>query len=157
LKLELTGSAMMDNAEKVILMLKELRALGIKLSIDDFGTGYSSLSYLHRFPIDTLKVDRSFVTAMEDSSENGEIVRTVITAGENPAPRRYRRGHRNYSPTSPAPHSRLRIQSGLPFFASRPARRQRALEKRHPGSNRYTAPFKTLKCRICDWQNEING
>ena len=78
LKLELTESAMMDNAERVILMLKELRELGIKLSIDDFGTGYSSLSYLHRFPIDTLKVDRSFVNAMEDGSENGEIVRTVI-------------------------------------------------------------------------------
>ncbi|HXG82467.1 MAG TPA: EAL domain-containing protein [Pyrinomonadaceae bacterium] len=78
LKLELTESAMMENAERVISMLKELRALGIKLSIDDFGTGYSSLSYLHRFPIDTLKVDRSFVNAMEDGSENGEIVRTVI-------------------------------------------------------------------------------
>ncbi len=78
LKLELTESAMMDNAERVISMLKQLRALGVKLSIDDFGTGYSSLSYLHRFPIDTLKVDRSFVSAMEDGSENGEIVRTVI-------------------------------------------------------------------------------
>jgi EAL domain-containing protein (putative c-di-GMP-specific phosphodiesterase class I) len=78
LKLELTESAMMENAERVISMLKKLRALGIKLSIDDFGTGYSSLSYLHRFPIDTLKVDRSFVNAMEDGSENGEIVRTVI-------------------------------------------------------------------------------
>ncbi len=78
LKLELTESAMMDNAERVISMLKQLRALGVKLSIDDFGTGYSSLSYLHRFPIDTLKVDRSFVNSMEDGSENGEIVRTVI-------------------------------------------------------------------------------
>lgn len=78
LKLELTESAVMDNAETVITMLTELRNLGIKLSIDDFGTGYSSLSYLHRFPIDTLKVDRSFVSSMEDGSENGEIVRTVI-------------------------------------------------------------------------------
>lgn len=78
LKLELTESAVMENAEGVILMLKQLRELGIQLSIDDFGTGYSSLSYLHRFPINTLKVDRSFVSTMEDGSENGEIVRTVI-------------------------------------------------------------------------------
>ena len=78
LKLELTESAVMENAESVISMLKQIRDLGIQLSIDDFGTGYSSLSYLHRFPINTLKVDRSFVSTMEDGSENGEIVRTVI-------------------------------------------------------------------------------
>ena len=78
LKLELTESAVMENAEIAILMLKELRELGIQISIDDFGTGYSSLSYLHRFPITTLKVDRSFVGSMEDGTENGEIVRTVI-------------------------------------------------------------------------------
>jgi diguanylate cyclase (GGDEF)-like protein len=77
-KLEITESAIMENAENTIEMLKNLRALGIRLSIDDFGTGYSSLSYLHRFPIDTLKVDRSFVSTMEDGTENGEIVRTII-------------------------------------------------------------------------------
>lgn len=79
LKLELTESAVMENAERVISMLHEIRKLGIHLSIDDFGTGYSSLSYLHRFPINTLKVDRSFVSTMEDGSENGEIVSTIIS------------------------------------------------------------------------------
>jgi diguanylate cyclase (GGDEF)-like protein len=78
LKLELTESAVMDNAETAILMLKEIKETGVRISIDDFGTGYSSLSYLHRFPIDLLKVDRSFVSAMEENTENGEIVRTVI-------------------------------------------------------------------------------
>ncbi len=78
LKLEITESAMMENAENAISMLKQIRETGVQLSIDDFGTGHSSLSYLQRFPVDTLKIDRSFVTAMEDGSENGEIVQTVI-------------------------------------------------------------------------------
>ncbi len=78
LKLELTESALMENAETATLMLKQIKETGVQVSVDDFGTGYSSLSYLHRFPIDTLKIDRSFVSTMEDGSENGEIVRTVI-------------------------------------------------------------------------------
>ena len=78
LKLELTEGAVMENAETAILMLQQIKETGVQISIDDFGTGYSSLSYLHRFPIDLLKVDRSFVSAMEENSENGEIVRTVI-------------------------------------------------------------------------------
>ena len=78
LKLEITESAVMENAETAILMLKQIKETGVQISIDDFGTGYSSLSYLHRFPIDLLKIDRSFVSAMEENTENGEIVRTVI-------------------------------------------------------------------------------
>ena len=68
----------MENFDTAIEMLKQLRMLGIELSIDDFGTGYSSLSYLHRFPISTLKIDRSFVSCMNELNENAEIVRTIV-------------------------------------------------------------------------------
>lgn len=78
LKLEITESSTMENAENTIEKLREIRKTGVKLSIDDFGTGYSSLSYLQRFPVDTLKIDRSFVSSMEDAAENDEIVCTIM-------------------------------------------------------------------------------
>jgi EAL domain-containing protein (putative c-di-GMP-specific phosphodiesterase class I) len=71
----------MDDFESAADLLFQLRALGVRLSIDDFGTGYSSLTYLHRFPIDTLKIDRSFVMRMD--KDNVEIVRTILSLAEN--------------------------------------------------------------------------
>jgi diguanylate cyclase (GGDEF)-like protein len=83
LKLEITESAVMQNAEMSARLLKRLKALGVQLSIDDFGTGYSSLGYLHRFPVNTLKIDRSFVGRIGEAAENIEIVRTIVSLAEN--------------------------------------------------------------------------
>lgn len=79
LKLEITETAIMDNAESANRLLKQLRARKIKLSLDDFGTGYSSLSYLHRFHLDTLKIDRSFIGNISDDRESLEIVEAIVT------------------------------------------------------------------------------
>ena len=83
LKLEITESVFSDNIEAAVGLLTQLRELGVQLSIDDFGTGYSSLSYLQRFPIDTLKIDRSFVTQMMENEENLAIVRTIVALARN--------------------------------------------------------------------------
>lgn len=83
LKLEITESAAMENAEQTIGMLNKLKTLGVQISIDDFGTGYSSLSYLHRLPFDTLKIDRSFVTGVGADGENSEILQTIISLAKN--------------------------------------------------------------------------
>jgi diguanylate cyclase (GGDEF)-like protein/PAS domain S-box-containing protein len=79
LRLEITESMLMDNTEKTIDLLSQLRARKIILSIDDFGQGYSSLSYLPRFPVNLLKIDRAFIWKMTSDSENLEIVRTIIS------------------------------------------------------------------------------
>ena len=79
LRLEITESALIEPGGNIQSTLKQIRNRGIKLSIDDFGTGYSSLSYLRRFPIDNLKIDRSFIEQMNFDSENFEIVRLIIT------------------------------------------------------------------------------
>jgi len=83
LKLEVTESVLVENAQYATAMLEELRALDIGISIDDFGTGYSSLAYLRRFQIDTLKIDYSFVSRMLEDEESAEIVRTIVTLAKN--------------------------------------------------------------------------
>ncbi|HEX7186324.1 MAG TPA: EAL domain-containing protein [Thermoanaerobaculia bacterium] len=79
LRLEMTESTIMGQADDAIAKLLQLRALGVKLYIDDFGTGYSSLSYLHRLPMDALKIDRSFISEIDGHDERSEIVGTIVT------------------------------------------------------------------------------
>lgn len=83
LELELTESLLMVNAEQMIETLLRLRKLGVKVSIDDFGSGYSSLSHLKNLPIDTLKIDRAFVTDVAVNASDKAIVKTIITLARN--------------------------------------------------------------------------
>ena len=83
LKLEITESVLMDNVDAAVAILQQLKTLGIQLAIDDFGTGYSSLSYLHRLPIDTLKIDRSFVNNVDCDPEKIEMIRTIVSMAWN--------------------------------------------------------------------------
>ncbi len=83
LKLEITERILIDNAESAKSILQQLRDRNIQLCLDDFGTGYSSLSYLHKFPFDTLKIDRSFINQMAEEQKNHEIVKMIINLGSN--------------------------------------------------------------------------
>jgi diguanylate cyclase (GGDEF)-like protein len=83
LELELTESSIMKNAEWAVRTLSELKAMGVKIAIDDFGTGYSSLGYLKRLPIDTLKIDRSFVSDVTTDPDDAALVMAIITLAHN--------------------------------------------------------------------------
>jgi diguanylate cyclase (GGDEF)-like protein/PAS domain S-box-containing protein len=82
-KLELTESVIMEHAEYARDMMAQMKAQNVKLCVDDFGTGYSSMSYLRRYPIDTVKIDKSFISKMDSDPESLEIVRTVVTMAHN--------------------------------------------------------------------------
>jgi EAL domain-containing protein (putative c-di-GMP-specific phosphodiesterase class I) len=78
LELEITESMLMDNLPMVRAVLGEIKGLGVPVAIDDFGTGYSSLAYLAQLPVDTLKIDRTFVRGLKGDGSSGEIVGTIV-------------------------------------------------------------------------------
>jgi predicted signal transduction protein with EAL and GGDEF domain len=82
LTLEITETAIMKDVAAVVPRLAALKAIGVRIAIDDFGTGYSSLAYLQQFPVDTLKIDRSFISAMAQSPESGALIRTLVQLGK---------------------------------------------------------------------------
>jgi diguanylate cyclase (GGDEF)-like protein len=83
LELELTESILIDNLDHTLDILTRLRAMGVRMAIDDFGTGYSSLNYLKQFPVDTLKIDQSFIQNLPDNNDDAQITRTIISMAHN--------------------------------------------------------------------------
>jgi diguanylate cyclase (GGDEF)-like protein/PAS domain S-box-containing protein len=83
LELELTESILIDNVEHTLDVLTRLRTMGVRMAIDDFGTGYSSLNYLKQFPVDTLKIDQSFIRNLPDNKDDAQITRTIISMAHN--------------------------------------------------------------------------
>jgi EAL domain-containing protein (putative c-di-GMP-specific phosphodiesterase class I) len=81
LTLEITESAIMADTSATVRHITRLKELGVRIAIDDFGTGYSSLAYLQQFPVDQLKIDRSFIAAMDDSPEAATLIRTLVQLG----------------------------------------------------------------------------
>src|SRR6202158_1323609 len=82
LQLEITESMVMQNVDRAIKLLDEIQSRGVRLAIDDFGTGYSSMSLMKQFPIDTIKIDRSFVRDLENSTEDRAIAKAIINMGK---------------------------------------------------------------------------
>jgi EAL domain-containing protein (putative c-di-GMP-specific phosphodiesterase class I)/GGDEF domain-containing protein len=83
LELEITESVIMDDPERTLRTLRQIRSLGVRLAIDDFGTGYSSLAHLSRLPVTTIKIDKSFIREMEATKDNAVIVRSIIDLAHN--------------------------------------------------------------------------
>ncbi|MCC3408053.1 MAG: EAL domain-containing protein [Microcoleus sp. PH2017_10_PVI_O_A] len=151
LKLEITESVLIENSESVTAMLVQLRARNIHLCIDDFGTGYSSLSYLHRFPTNTLKIDRSFVSRMGGDFELGkggidptEIVRSIVTLSHNLGMDVVAEGVEEASQLSILKGLKCEFAQG--FFFSKPVDSQTAADLiRHQAENQNLLTFSLLE------------
>ena len=82
-RIEITESVLLEQAEPAVGTLTRLREMGVVLCMDDFGTGYSSLGYLHRFPLDVVKIDRSFVTRMDRDARSAQMVHAIVNLARN--------------------------------------------------------------------------
>lgn len=125
LKLEITESAIMDNSNSAAIILEQLQQRRIQLSIDDFGTGYSSLSYLHRFPVDTLKIDRSFVRRLDENPELG-LIPAILGIAETLGMNAIAEGIE--TPQQLAQLQDFNCQFGQGYFFSRPLDAAKATE-----------------------------
>ncbi|MDH5591165.1 MAG: EAL domain-containing protein, partial [Gemmatimonadota bacterium] len=118
--------SMMENAESTVGTLRELKSLDVGLSIDDFGTGYSSLSYLHRFPTDSVKIDRSFVARVNDSPRDRGLIRTIVDLGHDLGMRVVAEGVESSKQAEAL--SELHCECAQGYFYSAPVSRDEATE-----------------------------
>ena len=119
LVLEITEGVLIDDPDEAQARLLELRALGVRLALDDFGSGYSSLSYLQRLPFDKLKIDRSFVAALDQSANGGVIIQAIVDARPRARHGRGDRGRRDRGAARAAAACRLQRDAGLSVRAGR--------------------------------------
>jgi diguanylate cyclase (GGDEF)-like protein len=125
LKLEITESAIMDNSNSAAIVLEQLQKRHIQLSIDDFGTGYSSLSYLHRFPVETLKIDRSFVRRLDENPDMG-LIPAILSIAETLGMNAIAEGIE--TPRQLAQLQHFNCQFGQGYFFSKPLDAPKATE-----------------------------
>jgi diguanylate cyclase (GGDEF)-like protein/PAS domain S-box-containing protein len=152
LVIELTESTIMHNTEVNLERFRELKALGVRLAIDDFGMGYSSLSYLHRFPIDILKIDRSFVGRLTEQDDGPELARAVVMLGETLGLETVAEGIEQEDQVAKllelgcvagqgflfAPSSKLEVVAAMSFAAKRAERRRaQSLQERLTATGRF--------------------
>ncbi len=128
LVIEVTETSLMKDAESTVSRLVQLKELGVKIAIDDFGTGYSSLAYLRQFPVDVLKIDRSFVSAMDGSEDSLTLIRTMVELGRAFGTRHARRGHRGRSAAGVSAREQLPVRPGLHVLEARRAGHDRSAD-----------------------------
>ena len=119
LTIEITESALMIDPDSVIEQLRALREAGVRVALDDFGTGYSSLTYLRTLPIDTLKIDKTFIDALATNEHDSSIVEAILALGAGTRARGHRGRHRERCRCPPPRGARLPLRTGLPLRPSR--------------------------------------
>ena len=119
LVIEVTESTLMKDANATVARLRRLKDIGVMIAIDDFGTGYSSLAYLRQFPVDVLKIDRSFVAEMDGSADSAALIHTLVELGRTLGPDDARRGYRGDCPTRDPAQRAVRQRAGVHILAAR--------------------------------------
>ena len=135
----------MRDADAAASGCSELKALGVRIAIDDFGTGYSSLAYLRQFPVDALKIDRSFISAIASSSESKALIHTLVQLGKTLGSRDARRGHRGAIPAALPAARALRLGPGIPVRPPARGRRDRSAATNHPAAPSYRTQRRRMR------------